>query len=155
MTGYRVGFVVGDKRIISGFQKVKTNIDSGTPTFIQDAATKALEDQIEVAKMREEYRQKRDIMVEALRHYGLPTSKSDATFYLWQKIPFSLKSIKFAEILASIGIIVTPGELISECIDGKNPGEEFVRLALVPTIDETKEAARRIKEQLTKQLPQK
>lgn len=146
MTGYRVGFVAGDERIISGFKKVKTNIDSGTPTFIQDAASLALNDQVEVLKMREEYRKKRDILTDALTSCGLEAPKGDSTFYLWQKVPKGLNSLKFAKALVELGIVVTPGQLISDEADGINPGQNFVRFALVPTIEEITEAAARIKE---------
>ena len=146
MTGYRVGFVAGDERIISGFKKVKTNIDSGTPTFIQDAASLALNDQVEVLKMREEYKKKRDIMTDALTSCGLEAPKGDSTFYLWQKVPKELNSIKFAKALVELGIVVTPGQLISDEADGINPGQNFVRFALVPSIEEITEAAARIKE---------
>ena len=148
MTGYRVGFVAGDKRIVSGFKKVKTNIDSGTPTFIQDAATLALNDQAEVLKMREEYKKKRDIMTDALTSCGLEAPKGDSTFYLWQKVPKGFNSIKFSKALVELGIVVTPGQLISDEADGLNPGQNFVRFALVPTIEEITEAAARIKENL-------
>lgn len=152
MTGYRVGFVAGDERIISGFKKVKTNIDSGTPTFIQDVACLALEDQVEVAKMREEYRKKREIMIDALTSCGLEAPIGDATFYLWQKVPKNFNSIKFAELLIELGIIVTPGQLISDEANGINPGLQFVRLALVPIIEEVEEAAKRIKDNLKNKL---
>ena len=148
MTGYRVGFVAGDERIISGFKKVKTNIDSGTPSFIQDAAAFALDDQVEVLKMREEYKKKRDIMTKAITSCGLEAPKGDSTFYLWQKVPKGLNSIKFSKALVELGIIVTPGQLISDEADGFNPGQNFVRFALVPTIEEITEAAARIKENL-------
>lgn len=146
MTGYRVGFVAGDERIISGFKKVKTNIDSGTPTFIQDAASLALNDQVEVLKMREEYKKKRYIMTDALTSCGLEAPKGDSTFYLWQKVPKELNSIKFAKALVELGIVVTPGQLISDEADGINPGQNFVRFALVTPIEEITEAAARIKE---------
>ncbi len=152
MTGYRVGFVAGDERIISGFKKVKTNIDSGTPTFIQDVACLALEDQVEVAKMREEYRKKREIIIDALTSCGLEAPIGDATFYLWQKVPKNFNSIKFAELLIELGIIVTPGQLISDEANGINPGLQFVRLALVPIIEEVEEAAKRIKDNLKNML---
>jgi LL-diaminopimelate aminotransferase len=148
MTGYRVGFVAGDERIISGFKKIKTNIDSGTPTFIQDVATLALNNQVEVLKMREEYKKKRDIMIEALTSCGLEAPKGDSTFYLWQKTPKGENSIKFSNALVELGIIVTPGQLISDEADGINPGQNFVRFALVPTMEEITEAATRIKENL-------
>ena len=148
MTGYRVGFACGDERIISGFKKVKNNIDSGTPTFIQDVAALALEDEAFIASMREEYRRKRDMMIDTLVSKGLEKPKGDATFYLWQKTPKSMDSMEFANVLVELGIVVTPGQLISDEANGVNPGQNFVRFALVPTIEETSEAVRRIREDL-------
>ena len=145
MTGYRVGFVAGDPDIVSGFRKVKTNVDSGTPNFIQDAASLALNDEVEVDKMRQEYKQKRDIMIDALTSYGLERPKGNATFYLWQKAPKGMSSIEFAALLADKGIVVTPGALISDTVEGLNPGKDFVRFALVPTVEDIKEAALRIR----------
>src|SRR5690606_2707997 len=87
MTGYRIGFVAGDKTIVDGFKKVKTNIDSGTPNFIQDASILAMEDQSHVESMRKEYALKRKIMIDAFEKAGLPRCTSASTFYLWQKAP--------------------------------------------------------------------
>ena len=149
MTGYRVGFVAGDKYIVEGFKRVKTNIDSGTPTFIQDAAISALDDTKEVAIMNAEYAEKRQILTMALATHGLPMTKSDSTFYLWQKSNPSTTGLQLAEALVRIGIVTTPGILISDSTQGGlNPGEEFIRFALVPQRDEVKEAARRIRDEL-------
>ena len=145
MATYRVGFVAGDKRLISGFKKVKTNIDSGTPTFIQDVACLALNDRVEIAKLREEYRIKREIMINALAFCGLDSIKGDSTFYLWQKIPQYFDSIQFSMLLMELGIIVMPGQLLSDEVNGINPGSRFVRFALVPTLEEIKAVARKIK----------
>ena len=151
MTGYRVGFVAGDPEIISAFKKVKTNIDSGTPNFLQDAAIAALADEKHVAKSREEYREKRDILIEAFTSLGLPEAKTEATFYVWQKVPEGLSSEEFAKKLLApeIAVVATPGSWISDkTADGLNPGEGFVRFALVPTIGQVKEAAEKIKANL-------
>ena len=147
MTGYRIGWVAGDERIVSAFKKLKTNIDSGTPTFIQDAAVAALQDEKHVEKMRQEYKEKRDILVDALVSVGLEDCTPDATLYIWQKTPKGMDSVKFANKLLQkeIAVVVTPGAWISKEINGLNPGDNFVRFALVPTIEETKEAADRIK----------
>jgi LL-diaminopimelate aminotransferase len=145
MTCYRVGFVAGDERIISGFKKTKTNIDSGTPTFIQDVAALALADELTIAAMRDEYRKKRDLMMDVFISKGLEKPIGDATFYLWQKTPKGMDSIEFANVLVELGIVVTPGKLISNDVNGQNPGKDFVRFALVPTIEEVSEAVRRIK----------
>lgn len=155
MTCYRVGWVAGDKRIIDIFKKVKTNVDSGTATFIQDGAVAALSDETHVEKMREEYRIKRDMLVEAFRRIRLPDCTPEATIYLWQKVPNGMTSVDFAKKLLSpeIAIVTTPGAWISDMTaNGLNPGEGYVRFALVPSIKNTKEAANRIKKLLPKIL---
>ena len=150
MTGYRIGWVAGDENIISAFKKLKTNIDSGTPTFIQDAAIAALKDEAHVEKMRNEYGQKRDILAKSLASAGLEECTPDATIYIWQKTPKSMSSVDFAKRLLQkeIAVVVTPGAWISTTFNGLNPGNNYVRFALVPTIEETKKAAERIKRHL-------
>jgi len=150
MTGYRIGWLAGDERIVAAFKKLKTNIDSGTPTFIQDAAISALRDEKHVEKMRQDYKQKRDILVRALTLTGLEDCTPSATLYIWQKTPKNMSSVDFAKRLAQkdIAIVVTPGEWISKTFDGLNPGDNYVRFALVPTLEETQIAAERIKEHL-------
>ena len=150
MTGYRIGWVAGDENIISSFNKLKPNIDSGTPTFIQDAAIAALRDEKHVRQMRDGYRQKRDVLIDALVSSGLESYTPDATLYVWQRIPKGVNSIEFAKKLLQkeIALVVTPGQWISNNFNAFNPGTDYVRFALVPTIEETKEAARRIKKYL-------
>jgi LL-diaminopimelate aminotransferase len=155
MTCYRVGWVAGDKRIIDIFKKVKTNVDSGTATFIQDGAAAALSDETHVEKMREEYRIKRDMLVDAFQKIRLPDCTPEATIYLWQKVPQGMTSVDFAKKLLSpeIAIVTTPGAWISDkTANGLNPGEGYVRFALVPSIKDTREAAKRIKKILPKAL---
>lgn len=173
MTGYRVGFVCGDERIISIFKRLKTNIDSGVAHVIQDAAIRGLADDTHVEAMRRLYKEKRDILLPALRSVGLPASDSAATFYIWQKVPGS--DMDFAKKLLdpSLGIVVTPGSLISDPCEGGvnrhqrflaprlenakdqlshftrstspvNPGVGYVRIALVPPVEQVREAARRL-----------
>ena len=141
MTGYRVGFVAGDKCIVDGFKKVKTNVDSGTANFIQDAAILALNDKAHVQEMCEEYRKKRQILLTALKEVGFEEPLSDATFYLWVKAPGSMNGIELTNKLMDLGIVVTPGAAISEDVDGLNPGKNFIRMALVPTLQEIEKAA--------------
>ena len=149
MTGYRIGWVAGDENIISSFKKLKPNIDSGTPTFIQDAAIAALSDEKHVEKMRTDYKKKRDILADSLRAIGLEDSRPDATLYIWQKTSGE-NSVEFAKKLLQkqIAVVVTSGLWISNNFDGFSPGKDYVRFALVPTIEETKEAAERIKRHL-------
>ena len=152
MTCYRIGWVAGDEDIISAFKKLKTNIDSGTPTFIQDAAIAALQDETHVEKARREYKEKRDVLIDAFESAGLENCQPDATLYIWQKTPNGMGSVDFARKLLQkeIAVVVTPGEWLSKTFDGVNPGKEFVRFALVPSLEETKEAAARIKESIRK-----
>jgi len=147
MTGHRVGWVAGDARIIEVFKKVKTNIDSGTATYIQDGAIASLNDDAHVERFRVEYREKRDILVAGLKAGGLPDCTPQATIYLWQRIPEGLTSVEFATRLLApeVAIVTTPGAWISDVTaDGRNPGEGYVRFALVPSVEETKRAADRL-----------
>jgi LL-diaminopimelate aminotransferase len=147
MTCYRIGWVCGDRRIIDAFRKVKPNIDSGTPSFIQDAAIAALDDETHVRELREDYRKKRDIMVDALTSIGLPRCEPKGTIYIWQKIPESLGSVETAKKLLhrDVAVVTTPGGWLSREFGGVNPGEGYIRLALVPPMERVTEAARRIR----------
>ena len=148
MTGYRVGWVAGDPRIIEAFRKVKTNIDSGTPNFVQEAAVAALGDEEHVKEMRADYKTKRDILSSALVAAGLEDSTPQATIYLWQKCPEGYSSIDFAKLLLQPenAIVTTPGAWISDVTEGGlNPGEGYVRFALVPSIEQTEKADGRVR----------
>ena len=147
MTGWRTGFVAGDPDAVRLFRKLKTNIDSGTPDFVQDAAVAALSDESHVADMRREYRVKRDLICGAFRGLGLPDCSPAATIYVWQRVPEGMTSVEFAKRLLdpAVALVVTPGSWLSSHDEtGRDPGEGYVRLALVPTIEECEEAARRL-----------
>jgi LL-diaminopimelate aminotransferase len=147
MTGYRIGWVMGDRDLVAIFRKVKTNIDSGTPTFIQDATVAALSDETHVQAFRREYRIKRDILCSALVSAGLEDCTPQAALYVWQKAPEGMSSLDFATLLLDekIAVVTTPGSWIAEpTADGENPGEGYVRFALVPSIKDTRLAAERI-----------
>jgi len=154
MTGYRVGWVAGDGSIIAAFKKLKTNIDSGTPTFIQEAAIAALSDESHVENLRALYKKKRDIMVEAFKRAGLTECRPQATLYIWQEVPKGMGSIEFAKALLDpeIAVVATPGNWISEETMEGNPGEGYVRFALVPSVEECHAAAERVSNYLKKAL---
>ena len=147
MTCYRIGWVAGDAVLIEAFKKLKTNIDSGTATFIQDAGIAALSDESHVEELRSLYKKKRDIIVSAFKDAGFSDCTPEATLYLWQRIPKGFTSVEFAKRLLNpeVAIVTTPGSWISEETKSGNPGEGFVRLALVPTIDQCMVAAERIR----------
>ncbi len=150
MTGYRVGWIAGDARIVDAFKKLKTNVDSGTANFIQDAAVAALGDEAHVENLRGLYRRKRDIMARAFVEMGLPDCTPDATLYIWQRVPDGVSSVEFAQHLLDpkIAVVSTPGGWVSEETPEGNPGEGFVRFALVPSEAECETAAERIKAHL-------
>jgi LL-diaminopimelate aminotransferase len=148
MTGWRVGFAAGDPALVALFRKVKTNIDSGTPTFVQDAAAAALGDETHVESMRREVRARRDVLCAALKGLGLPDCTPPATLYVWQKGPKGMGSVEFAKLLLApkVALVTTPGAWISDPLpDGTNPGEGYVRFALVPSLEDTRRAAERLK----------
>lgn len=146
MTCYRIGWMAGDRRIIEAFKKVKPNIDSGTATFIQDAAIAALRDETHVEELRKEYRTKRDLIVDAFSRAGLPRCAPRGTIYIWQRVPDGYTSLSFAKKLLEpeVGVVTTPGSWISQEAHGVNPGEGYIRLALVPPMKKIEEAAERI-----------
>jgi LL-diaminopimelate aminotransferase len=126
---------------------VKPNIDSGTPTFIQDAAAAALRDETHVEELREDYRGKKDLLIDALAAAGLERCEPEGTIYLWQKVPAGWSSVDFAKKLLDpeVAVVTTPGSWISSRAHGVNPGEGFVRFALVPPLEQVREAAERIR----------
>ncbi len=147
MTGWRVGWAAGDAAALAAFRKVKTNIDSGTPTFIQDAAAAALADEAHVEEMRREVRSRRDVLCGALRGLGLEDCTPPATLYVWQKGPPGMTGAAFAKRLLDpeVALVTTPGSWISDPLpDGSNPGEGYVRFALVPSLEDTRRAAERL-----------
>jgi len=145
MTGWRVGWAAGDEKIISVFKKVKTNIDSGTPNFVQDAAIAALSDEKHVVKLRNGIKRKRNLIVKALRKAGLKKCTNPAGLYLWQQAPEGMSGEQFATLLIEkCHIVTTPGEWLSDAVDGVNPGAGHVRFAFVPDVNTVKEAASRI-----------
>jgi LL-diaminopimelate aminotransferase len=146
MTCYRVGWICGDAEIISVYKKLKTNMDSGTCTFIQDAAVEALLNTGYQEELRRNYTLKRDILVSALKEAGLPDCTPRGTIYIWQKCPEGSSSLSFARLLLrkDIAVVVTPGPMLSRQAHGIDPGEGYVRLALVPPLSECRKAAERI-----------
>ena len=141
MTGWRVGFVVGNDKLIGALGKVKTNVDSGVFQAVQEAAIAALDGSDE--KVREYcaiYKERRDLMVEALRALGLACDVPRATFYIWAQVPHGHTSVSFTErVLKETGVVITPGSGF-----GKG-GEGYVRFSLTVPSERLKEAVGRIK----------
>lgn len=141
MTGWRIGFAVGNAQIIAGLGRVKTNIDSGLFQAIQEAGVLALTHfDTPIPETTQIYQRRRDLMVGGLREIGLEVETPKATFYLWVPIPKGYSSAQFASLLLEkAGIVVTPGNGFGEA------GEGYIRMAL--TVDESRlrEAIERLK----------
>ncbi|MFA6217225.1 MAG: LL-diaminopimelate aminotransferase [Candidatus Omnitrophota bacterium] len=141
MTGWRIGWACGNKRLVSALAKVKSNIDSGIFSAIQVAGVIALEGQSEHSEhMCQLYQARRDILVSGLTALGWDVKKPRATFYVWAKIPEKNKSIDFAqEILKKTNIVVTPG------VGFGKYGEGYIRFALTVNKERMKEAVGRLR----------
>jgi LL-diaminopimelate aminotransferase len=130
MTGWRLGFVVGNKEAISALSIIKTNVDSGVFKAIQEAGIEALtgpQDNIE--KMNKIYTGRRNVVINGLNKLGWNLKPTKATFYIWIPTLNKMDSMEFSNLLLEkTGIIVTPGIGYGEY------GEGYVRIAL--TVDE-------------------
>lgn len=140
MTGWRIGFAVGDEKLISALKKVKTNIDSGVFTAIQMAGISALKKYEEVVeKQRKLFRKRRKIFEQGLKKLGLDVFISKATFYIWSKTPAGESSKSFANRLLEAGVAVTPGNGFGRY------GEGYFRVSVTVETELLEEALTRIK----------
>ena len=141
MTGWRIGFAVGNRELISALGAVKSNIDSGAFQAVQIAGIKALQlDESWIKRTIDIYKTRRDLLVDALNKIGLKVQPPKATFYLWVKVPEGYTSESFAsKLLDDAGIVVTPGKGFGD------PGEGYIRISLTQQDNRLKEAAERIK----------
>jgi LL-diaminopimelate aminotransferase len=145
MTGWRVGAAVGNADTIAALLKLKTNVDSGQFDAIQLAAARILgpEGDEHVARMREIYRRRRDLVIEALAAAGIEVAPPRGTLYVWVPVPGGHTSVSFAElILEQAGVVVSPGSAY-----GPN-GEGYVRLSLTVSDERLREAMARIEQHL-------
>ena len=140
MTGWRIGYAVGNQALIEGLGAIKSNIDSGVFQAIQVAGIKALtHDQSCVQEMVEVYTRRRDLMVNGLKEIGFKVESPKATFYLWIETPKGYTSAQFTNKLLEKGVVVTPGNGFGE------PGEGYVRIALSAKRSRLEEAVQRMK----------
>ena len=148
MAGWRVGFAVGNKRLIGALKRVKSYLDYGAFTPIQAAACAALNGpQDIVEKNRELYQKRRDVMVEAFGRAGWDIPSPKASMFAWAPLPPALKdmgSLEFCkQLLIHAEVAVAPGVGYGE------DGEGFVRIAMVENEQRLRQAARNIKRYLT------
>jgi LL-diaminopimelate aminotransferase len=140
MTGWRLGFVVGNREVLAALGKIKSNVDSGAFNAIQLAGITALDsDQSCVAENCRVYQERRDILVVGLKKLGYEVDVPKATFYVWLPVPPGFDSMGFAaHVLEQAGIVTVPGIGFGE------PGEGYVRLALTVPRERLEEALARL-----------
>ncbi len=144
LPGLRSGFVGGDAKILEKFLLYRTYHGCAMPVPTQLASVAAWQDEQHVIENRTAYRQKFDAVLDVLAGV-LPVAKPDASFYLWPQTP--IKGEAFAQqLFAQQKVTVLPGSYLAREANGINPGEHYVRMALVAPLAECVEAAQRIKQ---------
>jgi len=140
--GMRSGFVAGDASVMEKFALYRTYHGSAMNPAIQAASIAAWNNETHVVENRRLYAEKFSRVIEILKPV-LPVSMPDAGFYLWIRTP--IPDTAFAQALyRDYNVTVLPGSYLARPANGVNPGENFVRLALVAGTEETLEAAQRI-----------
>jgi alanine-synthesizing transaminase len=144
MPGWRMGFAVGNERLISALTRVKSYLDYGAFTPIQVAAAHALNgDGADIAEVREVYHKRRDVMVDSFGRAGWDIPPPAASMFAWAPIPEPFKhlgSLEFSKLLIEhADVAVAPGIGFGE------HGDEYVRLAFVENEHRIRQAARNIK----------
>lgn len=144
MTGWRVGFAIGNEQVVKALSTVKTNIDSGVFKAVQRAAIQAFKTPKEtIQKNVKMYQGRRDACLEGLKSIGCELAPPKGTLYVWAPIPKSFKSsAEFATaMLDKCGIVVPPGNGYGSC------GEGYYRIALTIPEDRIKLAFERMKKE--------
>jgi aspartate/methionine/tyrosine aminotransferase len=136
MTGYRSAMMAGDPELIAALKKLRPSIGVATQSFVQDAATAAWNDDTHVEERRRVFEEKRDLFTDFFDRAGLDYLPTSASFYLWAAVPeaFDRDDEAYAIRLMDEGIIVAPGRSFGA------GGEGYVRVALVPSVEECQRA---------------
>ena len=145
MAGWRIGFMVGNKSLVNALARIKGYHDYGTFTPIQVAAIAALEGPQDcVREIRDQYEQRRDVLVKGLHEAGWMVQKPKASMYIWARIPepyLAMGSLEFAKRLLQMAkVSVSPG------IGFGDYGDDHVRFALIENAERTRQAVRGIKQ---------
>jgi acetylornithine aminotransferase len=133
MTGYRSGFVAAPPDVIAALRAYRPSIGTAPQEFVQRASVVAWNDEAHVERTRDAYRRKRDLLIPVLEARGCEIVASTATMYLWVAVAEPAEDV--AARLLEHGVVVSPGTFFGPSGDG------YVRLALVPTLEECERAA--------------
>jgi LL-diaminopimelate aminotransferase len=141
MAGWRIGMAVGSAVAVEALARTKTNIDSGIFLPIQDAAVVALTgDQSWLAARNEIYRERRDLILAALRDMGIEAGEPKASLYIWARVPEGYTSAEFAtQVLEETAVSITPGSAFGL------HGEDFIRISLGMSTERIVEALERLR----------
>lgn len=144
MPGWRMGFAVGNERLIAALTRVKSYLDYGAFTPIQVAATTALNgDGQDIAEVRQTYQNRRDVLVKSFANAGFNVPAPEATMFAWAPVPEKFRhlgSLEFSKLLIEkADVAVAPGIGFGE------HGDDHVRIALVENEHRIRQAARNIK----------
>ena len=131
MTGYRSGAIVGDPAAIAALKSLRTATGTASPEFVQAAAIAAWADDTHAAERREIFAAKRAVLRGAFDELGMDVVASDAGLYMWVATDDDLET---TDRLLEAGVVVSPGRFFGP------GGEGFLRLALVPTLEECDQA---------------
>jgi acetylornithine aminotransferase len=134
MTGYRSGSIVARENVMTMMQRYRPLVGTASPEFVQRAAAAAWQEESHVEEMRSIYAAKRAVTEPFLTGRGLRIAGSEATFYLWVATPSDEPAESFALRLLQRGVVVAPGTFFGE------PGGGYVRMALVPTLEQCHKA---------------
>jgi LL-diaminopimelate aminotransferase len=145
MTGWRIGFACGNRELIDGLAKIKSNMDSGVFFAIQWAGVAALSNYDKhIRSVSKIYEERRDVLVNGLRKLGWEITPPSATFYVWTRVPPRYTSATFSKaLLEKCDIVATPGNGFGAT------GEGYVRFALTVDKKRIAEAVDRIRKQLS------
>ena len=135
MTGYRSGFVAGDPELVAALKAYRPNVGTAPQEFVQRASVAAWGDEEHVGRTRERYRAKREVLAAALEERGLRLAGGDATFFLWVASPRASRPRASPRGCSRTASSSRPGSYFGA------DGEGFVRMALVPTLEDCKRAA--------------
>ncbi len=134
MTGYRSGFMAGDPRLIAAVKALRPSVGVTPQEFVQRASVAAWQDEEHVREQRARYSAKRTIFLELFRAMGVEVAASVAGMYLWVAVPGGRPSLPWALELLDLGIVVAPGSFFGP------EGEGYVRMAMVPTLEDCRRA---------------
>jgi N-succinyldiaminopimelate aminotransferase len=150
--GLRSGFAAGDRAILERFLLYRTYHGSALGNAVQLASIAAWDDEAHVVENRRLYREKFARFRELLEPV-LPLSMPQAAFYYWAAVPGGDDTRFARDLYAATAITVLPGSYLSREAHGANPGAGFVRIALVSTLEETVEAAQRMRKFVSSWVP--